>query len=77
MNEHVNEITESEQSRAKEALMRRGKVLGGIALGAVGGYAMAKGFEQVMPIDGEINEVYEAAAMIAGAVVAALISSEA
>lgn len=78
MNEQVTELPTQEQSGVKEALKRTGKVIGGLVLGVATGYALAKGVEQIIPIDGDTDAdaAFEGAAMIGSGIIGTLIGSE-
>ncbi|HMS31260.1 MAG TPA: hypothetical protein PJ984_02595 [Candidatus Saccharibacteria bacterium] len=57
MNETIP--TQNERSVFKDSVIRVGKIVGGFVVGAASGYALSKGVEQIIPIEGTFTAPYE------------------
>lgn len=71
----MNELA-NERSELKDAVVRTGKVLGGLVLGAASGYAMAKGVEMIIPVEERFIDLYEGTVTTALALSGAFVAAE-
>lgn len=72
----MNEF-EQDRSGTENTIIRTGKILGGLVLGAAFGYATAKGAELIIPIDETSINLYEGLVTGALALGGAFVAAEA
>lgn len=57
MNETIP--TQNERSVFKDSVIRVGKIVGGLVVGAASGYAMSKGIQEIVPVDSDLVGLHD------------------
>lgn len=77
MNMNQVQDTNTERPAFVEAVIRTGKLMGGLAIGGATGYAMSKGIQEIIPVDADLVSVADAVTMGTFGIFGAFLATEA
>lgn len=76
MSERINDSTSNERFPFVDAVVRTGKIMGGIAIGGAIGYATFKGVQEIIPVDADLVSTADAFVTVAHGAFGGFIASE-